>query len=68
MSDSTKRYPDGSIYVGELSTQEANQPHGFGEFILKGGRTLYIGEWQGGKMSGKGKFCWEDGSSFEGYA
>ena len=66
MADETKRYPDGSIYIGELTRNGTKQPDGYGEFILDGGQTMYIGEWKTGRMSGKGKFYWRDGSSFEG--
>lgn len=48
----TKKYKDGSIYVGEW---KYNIPYGEGVLTLKDGTTIF-GNWQKGKLQGYGSY------------
>ena len=53
LEEATKRYKDGSKYVGEFKPDdETRLPHGYGEFFRADGSTQYDGEWMDGYMHG----------------
>ncbi len=56
-------FQNGDSYLGEW---EDNKPHGRGVFTFLAAKYEYSGDWQYGKMTGKGKIVWNDGSSYEG--
>lgn len=66
----TKRFSDGSTYVGEFWTKvpKMKLPHGRGQLCHAGGTSWYTGEWHLGQMQGQGEFVWENGDCYQGYA
>jgi len=56
-------FQNGDSYLGEW---EDNKPHGRGTFTFLASKYEYSGDWLYGKMTGKGKITWNDGSSYEG--
>lgn len=54
--------PNGDIYVGNFA---GLVPHGFGKYMWTDG-TLYCGEWDANKMTGKGLIQWPSGASYDG--
>ncbi|KAH7679471.1 Phosphatidylinositol-4-phosphate 5-kinase protein [Dioscorea alata] len=57
-----KILPNGDIYVGNF---EGLLPQGMGKYSWVDG-TCYQGEWEKGKMTGRGKICWPSGATYEG--
>ncbi|KAL6637679.1 hypothetical protein ACP70R_025251 [Stipagrostis hirtigluma subsp. patula] len=54
--------PNGDIYVGNFA---GLVPHGFGKYMWTDG-TLYYGEWDMNKMTGRGVIQWPSGASYDG--
>ncbi|TVU45512.1 hypothetical protein EJB05_05001 [Eragrostis curvula] len=54
--------PNGDVYVGNFA---GLVPHGFGKYMWTDG-TLYFGEWDTSKMTGKGVIQWPSGASYDG--
>lgn len=54
--------PNGDIYVGNFA---GLVPHGFGKYMWTDG-TLYYGEWDTSKMTGRGVIQWPSGASYDG--
>lgn len=55
-------WPGGAIFECWFTDNNAN---GFGRCITASG-GVYVGEWAGGKMHGKGVFEWPNGNKYEG--
>ncbi|GJM96318.1 hypothetical protein PR202_ga13141 [Eleusine coracana subsp. coracana] len=53
---------NGDIYVGNFA---GLVPHGFGKYMWTDG-TLYCGEWDTSKMTGRGIIQWPSGASYDG--
>ena len=66
LEDATKRYKDGSRYVGEFKGDGTRLPHGYGELIRADGSIQYDGMWMEGLMHGTGKYTWTNDDCFEG--
>ncbi|XP_062212143.1 phosphatidylinositol 4-phosphate 5-kinase 1-like isoform X2 [Phragmites australis] len=54
--------PNGDIYVGNFA---GLVPHGFGKYMWTDG-TLYYGEWDTSKMTGRGVIQWPSGALYDG--
>ncbi|XP_062214864.1 phosphatidylinositol 4-phosphate 5-kinase 1-like isoform X2 [Phragmites australis] len=54
--------PNGDIYVGNFA---GLVPHGFGKYMWTDG-TLYYGEWDTSKMTGRGVIQWPSSASYDG--
>jgi 1-phosphatidylinositol-4-phosphate 5-kinase len=57
-----KTLPNGDVYVGNFA---GLVPHGFGKYMWTDG-TLYYGEWDASKMTGRGVIQWPSGASYDG--
>ena len=62
MVEETIKYPDGSVYVGEVKD---GKRHGRGTFTNPDGRK-YEGEWKDGEYHGRGTMTLPDGEKYEG--
>lgn len=59
----TKRYPNGSVYIGKL----VNGRHeGYGVWEAPSGQGRYDGQWHDGVQHGEGHQIWEDGREYRG--
>uniref|UniRef100_M8BYI6 Phosphatidylinositol 4-phosphate 5-kinase n=1 Tax=Aegilops tauschii TaxID=37682 RepID=M8BYI6_AEGTA len=54
--------PNGDVYVGNF---DGLVPHGMGKYMWTDG-SLYDGEWDKSKMTGRGIIQWPSGASYEG--
>ena len=54
--------PNGDVYVGNF---DGLVPHGMGKYMWTDG-SLYDGEWDRSKMTGRGMIQWPSGASYEG--
>ena len=61
-------YKDGSIYEGEYTGEGSNVvKQGMGKYSDSVNKTVYNGNWEKDKMSGKGRIDFPSGSYYEGY-
>lgn len=54
---------NGDLYYGDF---KGMLPHGKGRYTWANNKVVYEGEWELGKMTGKGKIFWESGARYEG--
>lgn len=57
-----KQLLNGDVYVGDF---KGLLPHGIGKYTCSDG-TIYEGEWEEGKMTGRGQIWWASGATYEG--
>jgi len=63
----TKSYEDGSIYQGQLVTDENKNTVATGEGVrIFSNKNCYRGSWVNNLMEGSGKYEWTSGNSYEG--
>lgn len=63
ISEETRRYANGDLYVGSICRQGLRD--GRGTYIFRNG-DRYSGHWRGNEFSGFGTFQWRVGDVYEG--
>lgn len=59
-------YKDGSIYDGEYKEEGGVVKHGLGKYSDFSSKSVYYGNWEKDKMSGKGRLDYPSGAYYDG--
>ena len=62
--DTSLQFRSGNVYTGELADQTTM--HGAGIYRWSSAGVTYAGEFASNKLTGRGKYSWADGSTYEG--